>query len=168
MWAWVAAPLLVACLSASALAEVAGGPSPPSDLRGLLDRLAPSRTESSPRVQVRGWVERDGPSPALVVEVDAGPSLKIVATPGVTVTPELRSGLEWLDGQPATVSDPAVTYFTTAPQVRLPFRAEDGRPVSARVEYAYCVVGYQCLFGEQELSVATVPGCISSPEVQHC
>ena len=35
--------------------------------------------------------------------------------------------------------------------------AEDGKPVEAGVEYAYCLVDYQCLFGEAKVSVPTQP-----------
>jgi hypothetical protein len=39
--------------------------------------------------------------------------------------------------------------------VRLPFSATDHEPVELLIEYAYCVVDYQCFFGEETLTVAT-------------
>ena len=41
--------------------------------------------------------------------------------------------------------------------LRLPFAGVDGKPVEAAVEYAYCVVERQCLFGEARVSAATLP-----------
>ena len=38
--------------------------------------------------------------------------------------------------------------------VRLPFRADAPQPLEILVEYAYCVVDYQCFFGEELLTVA--------------
>ena len=46
-------------------------------------------------------------------------------------------------------------YFAEPPTVRVPFAHEDGRPVEAKVEYAYCLVDYQCLFGEATTSAPT-------------
>ena len=49
-------------------------------------------------------------------------------------------------------------YFTPPASLRLPFRASDDQPLEILVEYAYCVVDYQCFFGEQTLTVATRSG----------
>jgi hypothetical protein len=38
--------------------------------------------------------------------------------------------------------------------MRLPFRAETAQPLEILVEDAYCVVDYQCFFGEELLTVA--------------
>ena len=42
----------------------------------------------------------------------------------------------------------------TPASVRLPFRAGSQGPLEIRVEYAYCVVDYQCFFGEEVLTVS--------------
>ena len=64
--------------------------------------------------------------------------------------------------------DPARSYFETAPEIRLPFRvtrtATAARPplaadpdvaseVAVTVEYAWCLVDQQCLFGEARVSL---------------
>jgi len=41
--------------------------------------------------------------------------------------------------------------------LRLPFTADDQWPIGLRVEYAYCVVDYQCGRHEETLSVAASP-----------
>ena len=46
-------------------------------------------------------------------------------------------------------------YFAAPPTIRVPFAGEDGKPVEAEVEYAYCLVDYQCLFGETKVSAPT-------------
>jgi hypothetical protein len=51
--------------------------------------------------------------------------------------------------------DPDQAYFDDPPILRLPFDGGDGKPVKASVEYAYCLVDYQCLFGEATVSAAT-------------
>jgi hypothetical protein len=85
--------------------------------------------------------------------------VKLVADPGVVVTPVPRQGITW--SVPQAVSRPedgagsGSTYFAEPPKLRVPFAGEDGRPVDVAVEYAYCLVDYQCLFGEARISVPT-------------
>jgi hypothetical protein len=50
--------------------------------------------------------------------------------------------------------DAGIQYFTPPAALRLPFRASGEQPLEILVEYAYCVVDYQCFFGEEVLTVA--------------
>ena len=106
-------------------------------------------------VTVEGWVE-DGPAGAeLVVRIAPRGEVKLIADPGITVTPRARPGIAWLTELPYRRVDPATDYFTPPATVRLPFTASDDQPVELLVEYAYCVVDFQCFFGEETLTVAT-------------
>ena len=95
---------------------------------------------------------------ALVVVVEPQGEFKLVADPGITVTPIARPGVNGWCRCLTARSIPASEYFTPPATVRLPFRASDNQPVEILVEYAYCVVDYQCFFGEQTLTVATRSG----------
>ena len=81
--------------------------------------------------------------------------VKLVADPGVTVTPVPRAGVAWTArraGQPCrAASDISPSRPPSA--CRSPARtAGRSRPT---VEYAYCLVDYQCLFGEAKVSAPT-------------
>ena len=81
-----------------------------------------------------------------------------VGTSSSSKTPSafgFTSGVEWLAPLPYRYVDPEIEYFTPPATVRLPFRANGEPPLEILVEYAYCVVDYQCFFGEQLLTVAT-------------
>ena len=82
--------------------------------------------------------------------------VKLVADPGRHGHSGARAGVSWSgSGQ----SDRwAGDYFAEPPTVRVPFAGEDGKPVEADVEYAYCLADYQCLFGETKVSVLS-PTC---------
>jgi hypothetical protein len=109
-------------------------------------------------VHVDAWTEPGQEGNALVVVVEPRGKFKLVADPGITVTPTARPGVEWLVSLPYRHVDAGVEYFTPPASLRLPFRASDGQPLEIVVEYAYCVVDYQCFFGEQTLTVATRSG----------
>jgi hypothetical protein len=125
-------------------------------LATLLDQIAPA-TAPEGSVDVVGWVERDGARPELVVTLVPKGQVKLVADPGIVVTPVARDGVEWAAAQPVSRIDGSRSYFAEPPTIRLPFAGEDGRPVEASVEYAYCLVDYQCLFGEARVSAPTRP-----------
>jgi hypothetical protein len=125
-------------------------------LSALLGQIAPAKTPEG-TVDVVGWVERDGTKPELVVTLIPKGRVKLVADPGVVVTPVARDGVEWAAAQPVSRVDGSRSYFAEPPTIRLPFAGEDGKPVEAAVEYAYCLVDYQCLFGEARVSAPTQP-----------
>jgi hypothetical protein len=122
----------------------------------LLDQIAPAKAPEG-SVDVVGWVERDGARPELVVTLVPKGQVKLVADPGIVVTPVARDGVEWAAVQPVSRVDGSRSYFAEPPTIRLPFAGEDGKPVEAAVEYAYCLVDYQCLFGEARVSAPTQP-----------
>jgi hypothetical protein len=146
-------PLALAVLTtALVLGESARAAEPLADLLG---RLAPAKAPEG-SVEVVGWVERNGNQSELVVTLVPKGRVKLVADPGVTVTPLPRDGVAWSVSEPVSRVDPGEGYFTEPPTVRVPFAGEDGRPVEAAVEYAYCLVDYQCLFGETRISARTL------------
>ena len=125
-------------------------------LSTLLGQIAPAKAPEG-SVDVVGWVERDGTKPELVVTLIPNGQVKLVADPGVVVTPVARDGIKWAATQPVSRVDASRSYLVEPPTIRLPFAGEDGKPVEAAVEYAYCLVGYQCLFGEARVSAPTQP-----------
>ena len=125
-------------------------------LSTLLGQIAPAKAPEG-TVDVVGWVERDGAKPELVVTLIPKGQVKLVADPGVVVTPVPRDGVEWAAAQPVSRVDASRSYFAEPPTIRLPFAGEDGKPVEASVKYAYCLVDYQCLFGEARVSAPTQP-----------
>ena len=140
---------------AAALPTIAGAVAAES-LSTLLGQIAPAKAPEG-TVEVMGWVERDGTRPELVVTLIPKGQVKLVADPGVVVTPVPRDGIEWAAAQPVSRADGGRGYFAEPPTIRLPFAGEDGWPVEAAVEYAYCLVDYQCLFGEARISAPTQP-----------
>lgn len=140
--------ILAIALTASGTAQ-AGEP-----LSALLQEIAPAKAPEG-SVDVLSWVERSGPTPELVVTLMPKGQVKLVTDPGVTVTPVTRDGVKWTATAPVIATDTTHDYFPDPPTIRVPFAAEDGKPVEAGVEYAYCLVDYQCLFGEAKISAPT-------------
>ena len=123
-----------------------------------LDQLIQQFNAGAPEhdgVRIEGWVEHGPDGQAVVVAVAPRGGVKLVADPGITVTPTERPGIRWLVPLPERKVEPGHDYFTPPATVRLPFTASDDRPVELRVEYAYCVVDFQCFLGEKTLTVAT-------------
>jgi hypothetical protein len=139
-------------LSGLALGQAEAGGAP------ALDQLIERFNATAPAqdgVTVEGWVERGPAGAELVVRIEPQGEIKLIADPGITVTPRARPGIAWLTELPHREVDPETEYFTPPAMVRLPFRASDDAPVELVVEYAYCVVDFQCFFGEETLTVAT-------------
>lgn len=121
----------------------------------LLDEIAPPREVAEGGVVIDAWVERTGTTPEIVITLRPEGAVKLVADPGITVTPVGISSAQWLTDMPQDRVDEGQDYFDQPPMLRLPFAAEDGQPIELRIDYAYCIIDYQCLFGEETLSVAT-------------
>jgi hypothetical protein len=136
------------------LAAPLAAASPAEPLASLLEQVAPAKVPQG-SVEVTGWIERNGPESELVVTLVPKGKVKLVADPGVTVTPIPRPGLAWSADAPVSRTDSSRDYFTEPPTIRVPFAGEDGNPVEAEVEYAYCLIDYQCLFGTAKVSAAT-------------
>ena len=149
-----AAAALSAALAGALPAASAGAAEPLADLLG---QLAPAKAPQG-SVEVVGWVERNAGGSELVVTFVPRGQVKLVADPGVLVRPLPREGVTWAVPETASRADaPGEAYFAEPPTLRVPFAGGDGQPVEAAVEYAYCLVDYQCLFGEAKVSALAPP-----------
>jgi hypothetical protein len=150
-----AAGLVVAVSAIGAgAAAAADGLEPGPDLDRLIEQFNAGARQTDGSVHLDAWIEAGRESDALVVVLEPRGQLKLVADPGITVTPAEQPGVEWLVPLPYRHVDGEIQYFSPPATVRLPFRATDEQPLEVLVEYAYCVVDYQCFFGEEILTVA--------------
>jgi hypothetical protein len=135
-----------------------GGPSlaGSTDLKALLDGLAPAAPVVQGKVAVTGWLETSPAGTELVVTLTPSGAARLVADPGITVTP-LAGPDAVPPGGPVELVDPSLDYMTEPPVLRIPLPDHDGGAVEARVDYAYCLVDSQCLFGE---AVVRVEGAV--------
>lgn len=147
--------LLVAALAAAGPAVPARAADPLQDLLAGIEK-APAPEGS---VAVTGRIETGADGAELVVSLTPQGAAKLVADPGITVTPLPATPDGAVPGAPVELVDPSVEYLTSPPEVRVPIAAGGG-PLEARVDYAYCLVDYQCLFGESTVRVERpVAGC---------
>jgi hypothetical protein len=129
------------------------GPASAQDKLGaLLDQLGSSETAPSGKVEVRGWLERSSVGSDLVVTLVPRGKARLIADPGLTITPLPDPGSP-APGPAVQLVDPSRDYLTEPPIVRVPLPDHRGGPVDARVDYTYCLVDYICLFGESEIRV---------------
>lgn len=150
--AWLIVVTVLAWPGAGAAQDAASGPSLDEVIDGLTT-AAPGENAGS--VRLDAWVEdRADGAREVVVVVEPEGRTKLIADPGITITPQARSGIDWRLPLPHRHVDTAQEYFDPPAAVRLPFDASDGRPIEITVEYAYCVVDHQCFFGEEDLTVA--------------
>ena len=131
------------------------GQSQAPSLNDLLQQFEARAPEPTGSVRLDAWVEHGDAGSQVVIAIMPEGETKLVADPGITVTPAQRPGVEWLAPLPLRHVDPGREYFDPPAMVRLPFAATDGQPLDLVVEYAYCVIDYQCFFGEEALTVAT-------------
>jgi hypothetical protein len=147
--------LLVAALPPSAgqaqMQQANRGPS----LDTLLQQFDARAPEPPGSVRLDAWVETGDAGKEVVVLVVPEGETKLVADPGITVTPAARLGVDWKLPLPHRLVDTGRDYFDPPATIRLPFASADDQPVQLLVEYAYCFVDFQCFFGEAELTVAT-------------
>ena len=80
---------------------------------------------------------------------------KLVADPGITVTPARGRASTGSCPCPIAWSIPSGTISIRRPWSGCRSPATDDQPLQLLVEYAYCFVDFQCFFGEEELTVAT-------------
>lgn len=142
----------MAAIGAAAATAADVGPGP--DLDRLIEQFNAGARQTKGSVHLDAWIERDPSGSEVVVVLEPRGEFKLVADPGITITPTEQPGVEWLVPVPYRHVDPKIAYFTPPAAVRLPFRAAAEQPLELLVEYAYCVVDYQCFFGEQLLTVA--------------
>ena len=147
---WSAVCVLVMAVG-PALAQSAGKAAP--GLEQLIERFN-SGAPGEDGVEIDAWTETGAEGSELVIVIAPRGETKLVADPGITVTPTPRAGVEWRTPLPHRKVDPAIDYFTPPATLRLPFTSSDHQPLELLVEYAWCVVDFQCFFGERSLTVA--------------
>ncbi len=126
-----------------------------NDLDALLgDLLRPATPQGEVRVRAR--VERTAEGGRLVVELVPEGDAKLVADPGLELAGLESPGIRWR-APTAKRMIPGEPYFDGGVTVALPFTGEGPGPVRARLDYAWCLLAFQCLFGEEELEVP-LPG----------
>ena len=143
-------------LAAAGLASLLGGGAQATELKDLLDQLAPAAPAAQGKVDVTGWLETSREGTELVVTLTPSGVARLVADPGITVTP-LAAGDAEPPGGPVELVDPSLGYMTEPPVLRVPLPRHDGGAVEAQVDYAYCLVDTQCLFGEAVVRVDGPP-----------
>jgi hypothetical protein len=156
----LAAPAALALMIAAlpSLAEPTATPqqaSRASSLDTLLQQFDARALEPPGSVRLDAWVETGDAGREVVVIVVPEGQTKLVADPGITVTPAARPGVDWQLPLPHRMVDTGRDYFDPPAMIRLPFTSTDDEPLQLLVEYAYCFVDFQCFFGEEELTVAT-------------
>lgn len=136
------------CLSAA-------GPAAAEAVSELLARVGPKAPASAAGdVDVLAWVESErGYDRTLVITFATRGDAKLVADPGVSATPGAGSGITWAADTPTTLTIAGQGYFGAPPVLRLPFRSAAGDAVEAQVDYAYCLIERQCLFGAETVRV---------------
>lgn len=127
-------------------------------LQELLDSYrsdAPGQPEAE--VRLEGWIEaRAGGGHEVVIVLHPEGVTKLNADPGITVTPEEEGGVHWQVSLPYRHLDASIDYFEPNATLRMPFDGTPDRPIAVLVEFAYCVVDFQCFFGEEQLTVAAL------------
>ncbi|HEX2529508.1 MAG TPA: hypothetical protein VHL31_24840 [Geminicoccus sp.] len=83
----------------------------------------------------------------VVVTLTPQGAVKLVADPGVSVVPVDQAGLPVAD--PVAMLDRAKEYFPLPPSLVV----HPGTAAALKVEYAYCVVAKQCLFGDVTVAI---------------
>lgn len=149
-----AVPVLAMAAIGASAAGAAEGVAPGPELDRLIEQFNADARPTAGSVQLDAWIERAPEGSEVVVVLEPQGEFKLVADPGITITPTAQPGVEWLVPLPYRHVDPEISYFTPPAAVRLPFRADVEQPLELLVEYAYCVVDYQCFFGEELLTVA--------------
>jgi hypothetical protein len=156
-----AASLVLMAATTPSLAQqsTATGAAPSASATPSLDALLQQFEARAPErpgaVRLDAWVESGDAGREVVVLVMPEGEAKLVADPGITVTPAARLGVEWQLPLPHRMVDPGRDYFDPPAVLRLPFTSADDQPLQLLVEYAYCFVDFQCFLGEAELTVAT-------------
>ena len=162
------ATLLVAAAAGGAVTAAESTPAPALgappgadelQLNRLLDRLGPEASAPKDAVEVAAWIEPTPDAAEVVVTLTPTGKAKLVADPGVTVTPADpdSGGVAWRTPLPYHLVDAGAEYFAEPPTIRLSLGAPEVGPIDLDVEYAYCFVDTVCLFGEKRVTAALRP-----------
>jgi hypothetical protein len=153
---FVTVALIVAMSGAgTGIAQAGNDVEPRPGFDRLIEQFNAGARQTNGSVRLDAWVEPGQDRAEIVIVLEPQGQFKLVADPGITVTPTAQPGVEWLVPLPHRHVDPDNPYFTPPAAIRLPFRANGEQLLEILVEYAYCVVDYQCFFGEEMLTVAT-------------
>lgn len=128
-----------------------------ASLEELIKKFDSEAPKIEAEVKIDAWIEpgdSDSQPDEMVVTILPEGETKLNADPGITITPADQVGIDWQVALPHRHQDMSITYFEPPAMIRMPFTASDDQPAEILVEYAYCVVDYQCFFGEETLSVA--------------
>ncbi len=150
------APLLATLAMLSSATAVSGQTAKPS-LEDLIKKFDSEAPKVEAEVKIDAWVEPGydaGQPNEMVITVLPEGKTKLNADPGITITPADQVGIEWQVALPHRHQDLTISYFEPPATIRMPFTASDDQPAEILVEYAYCLVDYQCFFGEETLTVA--------------
>jgi hypothetical protein len=147
---------LLATLSIATAAGSAGSQEAKPSLEALIKQFQSEAPRVEAEVRIDAWVERassaDQPD-EIVITLLPESRTRLNADPGITVTPMDQPGVDWGVELPYRHQDLSIAYFEPPATIRLPFTARESRPVDILVEYAYCLVDYQCFFGEENVRV---------------
>jgi hypothetical protein len=149
-------PQCVAVLATIGLATAAGGQEAKPSLESLIQKFQSDAPVIEAEVRIDAWVEKaqkEGQRDEVVITILPEGETKLNADPGITVTPGELAAVDWGVPLPHRHQDFSITYFEPPATIRLPFEASANQPVDILVEYAYCLVDYQCFFGEESLRV---------------
>lgn len=152
------AAAILATLTTATVAGWAEAAAP--SLEDLIKKFQSDAPKVEADVRIDAWVELGdgaGRPDEMVITILPEGKTKLNADPGITVTPADQVGIDWQVDLPHRHQDQTISYFEPPATVRMPFTASDNQPVEILVEYAYCLVDYQCFFGEETLSVAMAP-----------
>jgi hypothetical protein len=141
--------------SPAAAAGGAGGAAGPS-LEALIEKFRSDAPPVEAEVRIDAWVEPgvgEGAPDLMVITILPEGKTRLNADPGITVTPLDQTGVDWQVPLPYRHQDRTIGYFEPPAMVRMPFTASGDQPVDMLVEYAYCLVDYQCFFGEENVRV---------------
>lgn len=133
------------------------GPAAAQDPSGLLGKLAPRGAEPRGGVQVEGRLEPGPQGGAVLLTLRPHGDARLLGEPGILVTPLPSDGVAWTPAGPREILREGGGYFDAPPELRLPFLGRATGPLQARVEYAYCLIDWQCLFGEAVVAVEPPP-----------
>jgi hypothetical protein len=152
-WLGIAYLLAIGVLPAGA-APARPDAVPGTELERLIEQFDGNAPPAGGSVRLDAWIEPGTERDEVVVVVEPRGKFKLVADPGITVTPSAQPDVAWLVSLPHRYVDSAIEYFAAPATLRLPFRAVGKAPLEILVEYAYCLVEFQCFLGEEVLRVA--------------
>ncbi|MDX6748752.1 hypothetical protein SH611_02920 [Geminicoccaceae bacterium 1502E] len=141
----------------AALVTAFGPPAMARDPGGLLGSITPRLEQPAGGVEVSGRVAPGPGGGELIVVLRPHGAARLLGEPGIRVTPRSAPGVAWTAPVPLEAQLEGGGYFDGPPELRLPFRGRPGSALEAQVEYSYCLVDYQCLFGETMLAVELPP-----------